>query len=704
MKQKSKNKQKKQISRLGYILRGFFGGLLLCALAGLLLGYVYLKPYLDELSVYKERAEKIAAASEAEDFKISETSFVYAADGSLISSLSGSRESYYLEYADIPGEAIDCMIVTEDRSFRSHKGYDIKGIVSAVYSYVKTGQIVRGGSTITQQLARNIYLSMEVTMERKTTEIFLAYELERKYTKNQILEFYLNNIYFANGYYGIQAAAVGYFNKNANQLSLSEIAFLCAIPNNPSKYDPLENMENTLERRDKILKQLYEFGGLPKEDYQAALAEEIVLNHVASEKQDYAETYAYYCAIRALMQSNGFNFRTEFTDAEDKEQYEQLYNEEYYAIQRSLYSGGYRIYTSIDLAMQAELQKAVDDELAQFEETGENGVYALQGSAVCIDNESGRVVAIVGGRSQESSGYTLNRAFQSFRQTGSSTKPLLVYTPLFEKGISPESSVLDEYFEGGPKNAGGVYYGEISLREAVYVSANTVAWRLFTELTPEVGLSYLKKMNFSKIVDTDYVPAVSLGGFTYGASALEMAGGFATLANDGVYRTPTCIVSIKNTSGKTLVEEAAKSKRIYSTNSARTMTNVLEDVMTKGTGWRLQLSNAISAGKTGTATGQRDGWFVGYTHYYTTAVWVGYDYPRTMEGLTGSSYPGRIWKNYMEEIHEGLPLVEFPSYTDPAGSGSQTTAPADSVSNYYPAYNAFGEPIDQETGLPYPSE
>ncbi len=260
--------------------------------------------------------------------------------------------------------------------------------------------------------------------------------------------------------------------------------------------------------------------------------------------------------------------------------------------------------------------------------------------------------------------------------------------------------MLDEYFEGGPKNSGGYYYGDISVREAVWVSANTVAWKLFTDLTPKIGLSYLLKMDFSHIVDKDYYPAASLGGFTYGASATEVASGFAALANDGLFRTPTCIITIRDSSGKTIVADPVETKRVYSANAARTMTDVLKDVMKRGTGYRLNLDNAIAAGKTGTASTEQDGWFAGYTRYYTTAVWIGYDLPKKLRGLTGNSYPGRIWKNFMHKIHEGLEIKDFPGYTDP---GNRTGQREERETPYYPEFDAFGNPIDPETGLAYPT-
>lgn len=627
--------------------------------AGIWAYHEYAKPIL----ALRAKAETIAEQSEPEDFKSSLTSVVYDANGEKISALRSEKASYYLSYEELPRWAVDVMLVTEDKKFYAHEGVDFAANIRAFYYLIKNkGEITQGGSTITQQLARTIYLTNEVSYERKLVEVFLAWELEDLYSKNEILEYYLNNIYFANGYYGIQAAAYGYFGRSVKDLSLSETIFICAIPNNPSLYDPLVRMDKTLERRDRMLLQMLEDGKITQEEYQEAVAEEIVLSRSSVSRHNYVETYVYYCAIRSLMAEDGFVFRTDFSGEADKAAYEESYEASYSYWQQKLYTGGYRIYTSIDLDKQALLQQAVNEGTASFTEVNEEGIYKLQASAVCIDNETGYVVAIVGGREQEYAGYTLNRAYQSFRQPGSSIKPLIIYTPWFERGITPDTMVLDAKFEGGPKNSGS-YLGEITVRTAVEQSKNTVAWKLFSELTPEVGLEYLKEMKFRRIVDTDYVPAASLGGLTYGASALEMASAYAALENDGVFRSPTCIIRITDIDGKEVVGNTIQKTRIYEQNAARTMTDVLKGVMTQGTARKKNLETAIAAGKTGTADDRKDGWFIGYTAYYTTSVWVGCDLPQEIEDLSGSSYPLSIWKDYMDAIHEGLPVKDFEPYT-----------------------------------------
>lgn len=615
-------------------------------------------------NLYHDAKAKVAASSE-ETFKASQTSLVYDSEGNLLSKLKGEKDVYYLDIDNIPYYVKTAFISTEDKKFYSHNGIDFKGILRAAKAIITDRKISQGGSTITQQLARNIYLNYEKTWQRKVEEMFIAMELEKLYDKSEILEFYINNVYFSNGYYGIQAASKGYFNRDVKALSLSQMAFLCAIPNNPSLYDPVVNMENTLKRRDRVLLAMKEDGKITDEEYEAAVAEEIVLERPVTEKNNYAETYIYYSATRKLMEAKGFEFRYQFDDEAQKAEYDEAYSAMYEECQKSLYTGGYRIYTSINLTRQDELQAAVDEGLADFTEVDGDGIYTLQGAATCIDNATGRVVAIVGGREQNLPGYTLNRAYQSFRQPGSSIKPLIVYTPILETGeYTPSTIVVDEKTEDGPKNSNDSYEGNITLRRAVAESKNTVAWSLFEKLTPKVGLSYIEKMNFSKIEDGDYVLSTALGGFTTGVSPVEMASGYATLANDGIYREPDCIVKILDADGEVLVGETQEEIRVYKENSARMMTDMLKGVLTEGTGKSLAIDGITLAGKTGTTNDNKDGWFVGYSTYYTTSVWVGYDMPKKMKGLSGASYPGKIWKSFMTKAHEGLENREFVSYVN----------------------------------------
>ena len=645
-----------------------FAGKVLCLvmlIAMFILILLFYNKYGKSILQMQSEARQFVSESTLDTFRATETSIVYGANGKIISELKGEKDLYYLDYSDIPQEVVDAFITIEDKNFLKHKGVDLKANIRAVLALIKNkGAIKQGASTITQQLSRNIFLTHTVSWERKIQEIFIATELEKKYEKWQILEFYINNVYFANGYYGIQAASEGYFSKEVDKLTLSEIAFLCAIPNNPTVFDPIDNFDNTITRRNRILKQMYEDGKISQSEYQEANDQEITLDIKKINKKDYVETYVNHSATRALMQANGFIFRSDFESEEDEADYKERYTDLYNECQQSLYRAGYRIYTSIDMTQQKLLQNSVDEALAKFTDVTDDGVYKLQSSAVCIDNETGYVTAIVGGRKQKSTGYTLNRAFQSYRQPGSAIKPLIVYTPALENGHYPDETVIDQKFEGGPSNSNGVYSGKITLRKAVEQSKNTIAWKLFEEITPKVGLRYLKRMNFAKIDKNDYYPAASLGGFTKGVSAVEMASGFATLANDGIYREPTCIVKITDAEGNVIVGSEKSDYQVYDKNATRMMTDILTGVVKYGTGKGLSIPGMATAGKTGTTNERKDGWFVGYTPYYTTSVWVGYDMPQTLDGLMGSTYPGQIWYDFMTQIHEGLDSMTFPGYVD----------------------------------------
>ena len=664
-KTKKQKKQKSPIGRaIGIVIKIIIALLLAIVVIGGVL--IYMK-YGKKLIAMESDAKKIVSKSTMETFRQNETSIIYDANGNIMSKLKGEKDVYYIKYSDIPQVAVDAITSIEDKNFFKHKGYDLKAIIRAGFAYIKNkGVITQGGSTITQQLARNIFLSFEESWQRKAREIFIAIELEKKYTKKEIMEFYLNNIYFANGYYGIQSASLGYFGKGVNSLSLSQITFLLSIPNSPTRYNPYENIEGTLARRDRILDQMVLDGKISKAEASKAKSEEIKLKAPKVEKSSYALTFALDRAVKALMKSEGFNFRYSFNSDEDRKAYNENYSEVYSSCQTRLYSGGYRIYTSIDPEKQKLLQDTVDNGLSVSSEKSKSGIYSLQGAAVTIDNSSGRVVAIVGGRSQKLKGSTLNRAYQSFRQPGSTIKPLIVYTPAFEQGYTPESLVKDEKIEGGPVNADGVFSGNMTVLDALAKSKNTVAWKLFTEISPAIGIGKLLDMGFSAIADTDYYPSAALGGFTKGVNAVEMASAYATIENGGEFREPTCIMKMTDSSGNDMVADGfyqkGTSKYIYDENACKMMITCMEAVMTKGTGVGGKLATMPCAGKTGTTNDSKDLWFVGFTKYYTTSVWVGYDIPRSLAGLSYTATPLGIWKTYMDSINNGLPVAKLDDY------------------------------------------
>jgi len=371
-------------------------------------------------------------------------------------------------------------------------------------------------------------------------------------------------------------------------------------------------------------------------------------------------SYAIDCTARALMEQDGFKFQYIFNTDAERKAYETKYKEAYFQHDKNIRSGGYTIHTSLDVAKQNSLQSALDKGLSDFTYVDPaNKKYGMQGAAVSIDNKTGYVVAIVGGRGDTD---IFNRAFLSFRQPGSSIKPVLDYTPAFELGYHPMSMITDQYIPNGPKNDENRFYGPVTIRWATEMSLNTVAYQVLTKIKPLTGLAYLGEMKYAGIRPEDNNPIASIGGFTEGVSPVEQAGGYYTLANGGHYFEPSCVTSVDYLQQDTVYKNNRQGKQVYSPESAYMMTDILKGVISTdyGTGHNLKIKGQIVAGKTGTTESSKDGWFCGYSAYYTTVVWGGYDNPTTVDNLFGSSYPGHIWLDYMTQIQVGLPKIDFP--------------------------------------------
>lgn len=619
-----------------------------------------------------KEAKELVDQSTPETFRLAQTSYIYSDDGTQLAALSEDVDATYLEYDQIPADVVNAFVAVEDRTFWKNSGVDFKGIVRVCLNYVKSrGQVAEGASTITQQLARGTFLSNEKTLSRKIKEIFIAWELNKKYSKEQIMEFYCNSCCFANGIYGVEDASQKYFGRSVSDLSLSETAYLCSIPNRPEYYNPLRNSENAITRRNKILEDMYECGYITKEAGETALAENISVASVSEEDNkfyNYEVTYAINCAVRYLMKLDGFEFQFHFDDDDAYKTYSNYYDEAYKQAKHKLYTGGYKITTTMNLDAQKGLQKVLDEQLENNTEIDdETGIYAFQGALTVIDNESGKVVAMIGGRSQDAiqQTYSLNRGFQSYVQPGSSFKPLAVYTPALEEGYTANST-LTEIDVSSAKNStsakikkmGGTKY---SLRRAVEQSYNGCAYSLFNEITPKVGLSYVEDMNFSKIVPDDYNLSAALGGLTNGVNTVEMANAYYTLENHGEYTQTDCISSILDSNGDEIYEDPT-SKNVYSQSAADQMTDILTGVLKSGTAKGLKWSSASdieAAGKTGTTNNNKVGWFCGYTPYYTISVYVAYDHQRTTKDIWGYSYPAKIWKEAMLFMTDDLDAKDF---------------------------------------------
>lgn len=619
-------------------------------------------------------AKDLVDSSTPDTFRLAQTSYIYSDDGTQLAALAESEDATYLGYEDIPADVVNAFVSVEDRTFWNNSGVDYKGILRVCVNYVKTkGQVAEGASTITQQLARGTFLSNEKTLSRKIKEIFIARQLTKKYTKEQIMEFYCNSCCFANGIYGVEDASQKYFGRSVSDLSLSETAYICAIPNRPEYYNPLKNSENAISRRNKILQDMYECDYITKDAGDAALAENITVAEVSDEEDtfyNYEATYAINCAIRYLMKQDGFEFKSHFEDDADYDTYNAYYDEMYKQAKHKLYTGGYKVTTTMNLKAQKNLQKIFDKELAFNTKVDEStGIYQFQGAMTVIDNETGKVVAMIGGRSQDElqQTYSLNRGFQSFKQPGSSIKPLVIYTPALEEGYDANSTLTEIDVKAAKKSTSEkiskMSGKKMSLRYAVEDSKNGCAYSLYNIITPKVGLSYIENMNFSKIVQQDYTLSSGLGGLHHGTNTVEMANAYSTLENHGEYRQADCISSILDASGNEIYEEP-ESKMVYTRSASDQMTDILEGVLNssagtaKGLKWS-SASDVAAAAKTGTTNDNNVAWFCGYTPYYTISVWVGYDYPKSVKGLRGNTYPAYIWKEAMLYMIDGKDEADF---------------------------------------------
>lgn len=631
-------------------------------------GIVGLCVYVKVLPMFTEAREevfdKLVHLSE-DDFVMKEDTVVYDSKGKQVGSVNAGSYKY-VKINDVSPYIYEGYIAVEDKRFKTHGGVDLVATMRAGVSLLKHNmEITQGGSTITQQVIKNNLLTQNKSYTRKIAEILLAPTIESKFTKAQIMEFYCNSNFYGNKCYGVGAASKYYFGKKCADLEPHEAAMLIGLSNSPASYNPVLHPKAALKKRNSVLRIMCKEGVITPKEYKSALKKKLNIKQFSEKggsKESYVMSYAIHCAAISLMEKENFKFKYVFDSKEDYQKYNKQYSKVYSEKIESIRSGGYKLYTSINMKKQKKLQKAVDNGLSfNKEKDGDTGKYALQGAAVCINNETNYVEAIVGGRGKNDQ---YNRAYLAARQSGSAIKPLIDYTPGFESGMySPSTIVNDHKFVNGPSNAGGGYHGNVRIREAVARSLNTVAWQVLDNITVKYGLSFLDKLHFHNIsyIDNDNM-ALSLGGFTEGVRVVDMAKGFSTLANNGSYSDRTCIKKIEHVSDGVVYKNNNEKDQVYSQDAAWMMTDVLKGVFNEsyGTGRKLKLDNGqICAGKTGTTNSSKDVWFCGYTKYYTTVVWAGYDTPRAMPGASGASIPGVIWKDYMDDIHKKLKPEDF---------------------------------------------
>ena len=635
-------------------------GLILCGLIGLLL-YAKVRPELDHC---REVAYDKLAQMQRQDFHMLSDTEIYDKNDQLIGLINAGHYEY-VPINEISMNLQNAYIAQEDRRFKSHSGVDWIATFRAGLALIKNrGEITQGGSTITQQVIKNTYLTQEKSFTRKIVEILLAPEVEKKYSKADIMEFYCNTNFYGNHCYGVEAASRYYFGKDANDLEAYEAAVLVGISNSPTAYNPVRNPEASLKKRNDVLQSMLEVGYLTEDEYQNAISQplNIVQEEGEGSNENYMSSYAIHCAALTLMKLDNFQFQYIFKDKSDYDSYMENYQATYTEKADDIRAGGYRIYTTLDQDLQNALQTQIDSVLSPYTELQDNGKYALQGAGVIVDNMTNSVVAVVGGRGTDD---VYNRAYLSARQPGSTIKPLIDYGPAFDTGEYYPSRLVDDHkWDDGPSNSGGSYYGNISVREALNRSLNTVAWQILSDIGVDYGLNYLGEMEFQKISYVDNgIPSLSIGGFTNGVRVVDMAKGYSTLANNGVYNDQTCIRKIDHEHNGELTKNLkAHTQVVYQQDSAYMLTDILKGTLNEsyGTGYGLALENGMpAAGKTGTTNSSKDTWFCGYTRYYTTAVWVGYDTPRAMPGIYGKTYAGKIWKQVMDQIHEGKEPLDW---------------------------------------------
>lgn len=552
------------------------------------------------------------------------TSIIYDGQSDVVTRLHGVQDRTWVSISELQPSTVYAFISAEDARFFEHEGVDVIRIAGAIVADIKAGSYVQGASTISQQLIKLSHLTSEKTISRKAEEAALAYEMERQYSKEDILEMYLNYVYFGGGYYGIEAAAEGYFGVHASNLTLDQSAMLAGILKSPSGYAPHINYAASINRRNNILRLMRDYGYITDDEKKQAAAKRPTILHDKNEEYSGYYTDAVTKSAAALM---GITVD-------------------------ELIRGGYSIYSAMDSDIQHYCEEMFKNgELFPAEDS--------EAAIVVLEPSTGMVVAMVGGRSY-TGGISFNRATDIRRQPGSVIKPVIAYAPAFEYlNYTAADMILDEettFADYTPSNYGNKYYGWVTVREAVTKSLNVPAVKTLSEVGVERAKDFAKRCGI-EFDDKDDSLALALGGFTYGVSPLQIAGAYSCFASGGIYNTPTLIKKITDRNGLTVYEYRQDSRRVMSEANAYILTSMLKSVVTEGTGHRLNTLDIPIAGKTGTvglANGNRDAWMAGYTPEYTAVVWQGYDSDRLgllPSSATGGTYPALMLYELFNHIY-----------------------------------------------------
>jgi penicillin-binding protein 1A len=611
------------------------------------------------------------------DIRPAASAQVFDVNGKLITVLHAVENRLPVPLTKVPKDLQNAFVALEDNRFYQHSGVDPRAILRAVWINISAGGVSEGGSTITQQLAKNAFLTQERTWKRKVQEVIIAFQIEKQYTKNEILELYLNQIYFGAGAYGVQAAAQTYFGKNVEQLSLAESAMLAGLPKSPNYYSPFNSMKAAKERQATVLDQMVKYGYLDQAtaDKNKSAPLKVAVDAPKPDPKKKPDPKA-----KDKDFSVSASYFIEYITAQLIDKYGA----------DTVYKEGLKIYTSIDLDLQKAAEKAMRE--LPVMSVDKNGLQQPQGALVSIDTHNGYVKAMVGGRGTDK----FNRAVLAERQPGSAFKPF-VYLTALDAGKSPASIIDDKPFRVGnyaPMNYDRTFKGPITLRTALALSRNIPAVKLAQEVTPERVVRNAQNMGITTLVTSgshnDITLAMALGGLTRGVTPLDIASAFGVLANQGVRVEPVTILKVVDRNGKVLEQHVPKEKMVVNERVAFLLTDMLKGVIQYGTGTGANIGRP-AAGKTGTTDEHKDAWFVGYTPDISTSVWIGFDSDGTLDGQTGGEIPATIWRLYMQQATAKIPVKDFPrprgiiSATVSTKDGGLITDPnnKDSVTDYF---------------------
>jgi penicillin-binding protein 1A len=559
------------------------------------------------------------------------SSQIYDINGNEIANVHAAENRRPVKITQVPKELQNAFVAVEDNRFYEHSGVDPRGIIRALYANIRGRGVSEGGSTITQQLAKNAYLTQERTLARKVQEVFLALQLERQYTKQEILEMYLNQIYFGQGAYGVQAAAQTYFGKDVEDLTLNECAMLAGIPKSPNYYSPANNLQAAQERKAVVLDQMEKYGYINSSTADKTKKEQLNIVKPVKKQETNVASYFIDYVTQTLIDKYGAD---------------------------AVYKEGLKIYTTIDM----DMQKAAEDAVKKLPtaKTDGNGVQQPQAAIVAIDPHNGYVKAMVGGRGNDQ----FNRATMAVRQPGSAFKPF-VFAAALENKFTPGTVINDApiNIDGWkPQNDSGHFSGKVTMRDVARFSINVPTVKIAQKLGIDKPIYYAQEMGISTFVlegpQNDRQLATALGGMTKGVTPLEITSAYGTFANKGVHVSPVVVIKVLDRNGKVLEQNEPKQRSVISETSASELTDMLEGVIKKGTGTRANIGRP-AAGKTGTTSNYHDAWFVGYTPDLVAGVWVGNDDNSSTGGIMGGQLPAEIWKAFMQKAMAQTPAKNF---------------------------------------------